>query len=288
MMSFRAKVIKVMIAAPGDILGERESIRHILQEWNYAHAEDKNIVLMPVGWESHATPSVGDRPQAIINKQVLASCDLLAAVFWNRLGTPTGKAISGTVEEIEKHVKAKKPAMIYFSLAPVQAGIIDKEQFEALQVFKEEMSKRGLYAEYKTSEEFREKFSRHLAQTVNRYFASKKNGNVQSHEEWTAAPLKLPEISNRAKWLLIEAAKDKEGVVVWLRGKPGLAILTHGMNLAESHDPKIEARWDSALQELRKFSLLEDRVYKNELFSVTQEGYRVADLLGEWQYAIVV
>lgn len=81
-----------MIASPSDVANERQVIRNVIQEWNFTHSEDKNIVLMPVGWESHSTPSMGDRPQAILNKQVLAGCDLLIAVFWTKLGTPTGKS----------------------------------------------------------------------------------------------------------------------------------------------------------------------------------------------------
>jgi hypothetical protein len=50
----------------------------------------------------------------VINRQVLADCDLLVAIFWTRIGSPTGSALSGTVEEIEKHLKAEKPAMLYF------------------------------------------------------------------------------------------------------------------------------------------------------------------------------
>ena len=80
-MTYRAKVVKVMIASPSDVSGERQVIRNVIQEWNYAHSEDKNTVLMPVGWESHSSPSLGDRPQAIINRQVLKTCDLLIAVF---------------------------------------------------------------------------------------------------------------------------------------------------------------------------------------------------------------
>src|SRR5438093_13518879 len=110
-MTYRAKVVKVMIASPSDVSGERQVIRNVLQEWNYAHSEDKNIVLMPVGWESHSTPSMGERPQGIINKRVLAGCDLLVAVFWTKLGTPTGNAASGTVEKIEEHLKSKRQAM---------------------------------------------------------------------------------------------------------------------------------------------------------------------------------
>jgi hypothetical protein len=45
-VSYRAKVIKVMIASPSNVSTERQVIRNVMQEWNFAHSEDKNIVLM--------------------------------------------------------------------------------------------------------------------------------------------------------------------------------------------------------------------------------------------------
>ena len=84
-MSYTARVVKVMIASPSDVAKERQLIRDVIQEWNAIHAEDRRIVLMPVGWETHSAPDMGDRPQAIINKQLLKSCDLLVAVFWTRV-----------------------------------------------------------------------------------------------------------------------------------------------------------------------------------------------------------
>lgn len=70
--------------------------------------------------QTPTTPSSGPaharRPQEIINKQVLRNCDLLIAVFWTRLGTPTGGSTSGTVEEIREHIATGKPAMIYLGI----------------------------------------------------------------------------------------------------------------------------------------------------------------------------
>jgi hypothetical protein len=129
-MPYKAKVFKVMIASPSDVGPEREAVRNLIHEWNAIHSEKEDIVLLPVGWESHSSPTMGDRPQAIINKQVLADCDLLIAVFWTRLGSPPGKAHSGTVEEIEEHLQAGKPAMIYFSAAPVVPESVDRQQYE--------------------------------------------------------------------------------------------------------------------------------------------------------------
>ena len=124
-----------MIASPSDVATERKNIRDVVHEWNAIHSEDQQIVLMPLGWETHASPKMGDSAQNIINKQVLDRCDLLIAVFWTRLGSPTGSSPSGTVDEIEKHLGASKPVMIYFSNAPVRPESVDDEQYAALRAF---------------------------------------------------------------------------------------------------------------------------------------------------------
>ena len=108
-MSYQATVYTVMIASPSDVPQERIVIREVLAEWNAVHSANKGAVLLPVSWESHAAPDTGARPQEIINRQLLDDCDLLVAVFWTRLGSPTGKASSGTVEEIEEHVAKENP-----------------------------------------------------------------------------------------------------------------------------------------------------------------------------------
>src|SRR5207249_2083975 len=156
-------VLRVMIGSPSDVSSERQAIREIISQWNYVHAEDRKLVLMPVGWETHSTPTMGERPQAIINRQVLASCDLLVAVFWTRLGSPTGLAPSGTVEEIDEHLQAGKPAMLYFSSAPVLPDSVDQQQYAALKTFKKECYDKGLVESYGTVGEFRDKFSRQLS-----------------------------------------------------------------------------------------------------------------------------
>ena len=165
-MSFSATVYKVMIASPSDVPDEREIIRDVVHEWNAVHAEHHHAILIPAGWETHSSPAMGERPQGIINKQVLADCDLLIAAFWTRLGSPTGKAPSGTVEEIQEHLAAGKPAMLYFSTAPVRLGSVDNEQYKALETFKKECYAKGLIDTYDSLEEFRRKLVRQLAHTM--------------------------------------------------------------------------------------------------------------------------
>lgn len=99
-----AKVCRVMIASPSDVKEERGLIREVISEWNSVNSERNKFVLLPVGWETHTSPDMGERPQAIINKDVLRDCDLLVAAFWTRIGSPTGSFPSGSVEEIEEDI----------------------------------------------------------------------------------------------------------------------------------------------------------------------------------------
>ena len=263
---------------PGDVAPERTIIREVVHEWNVIHSEDRGVVLLPVGWESHSSPAMGERPQAIINKQVLANSDLLIAAFWTRLGSPTGKAASGTVEEIEEHLSAGKPAMIYFSSAPVRPDSVDEKQYKALCKFKDECFQKGLVEAYESISEFREKLTRQLAQTVLRSFPVAEG---EDQPDLTTAPPTppAPALSEEALQLLLEASQDNDGTVMKLWSTAGLTVQTNGKNLVEDQDPRSQARWESAVKQLASEELIQDRGDKGEVFAMTEEGYKVADLL---------
>jgi hypothetical protein len=59
----------------------------------------------------------------------------------------------------------------------------------------------------------------------------------------------------------------------------GGVVQTNDRGFVENGNPRSEARWRSAVDELARAGLLEDRGDEHEIFSVTGEGYRVADLL---------
>ena len=166
-MSFKSDVYKVLIASPGDTEDERVIIPDVINDWNASSAEKTGIILMPVKWETHSVPALGDRPQEIINKQIVNSADLLVGIFWTRIGTQTGKYISGTVEEIEQFVNRNKPVMLYFSEAPINPNRIDVEQFTILRTFKDDMRLRGLIESYSDLTDFRNKFTRQLSIQLN-------------------------------------------------------------------------------------------------------------------------
>lgn len=124
--------------SPGDVTAEREIITSELYRWNDANAISRELMLQPVKWETHSSPQMGVHPQEVLNERLLLDADIVVGVFGARIGTATAQFISGSVEEIKKHVAAGKLAMLYFSHVPVDPNSIDHAQWQALQTFKQE------------------------------------------------------------------------------------------------------------------------------------------------------
>jgi hypothetical protein len=137
-----------MIASPGDVSKERESAERIIYEWNVHHGRLQHATILPVSWKTHSYPSFGDRPQAILNEQLLSQADILIAMFGERLGMPTGKAESGTVEEIETFARTSKRSIaVYFRRGRNSSRESSDEERARVESFKQRIQKLGLYAE---------------------------------------------------------------------------------------------------------------------------------------------
>ena len=278
-MSYSATVFKVMIASPGDVAAERSIIRELLTEWNVVNADSRKTVLLPVGWETHSVPEMGGRPQEIINNQILHGCDLLIGVFWTRIGTATDNFASGTVEEIEEHVKTGKPAMLYFSASPVVPDSIDPDQYKQLQEFRKSWQTRGLYEAYSDLGDFRSKVYRQIQLKLNRdpYFQADSNPDLQS-EVLTIPP--APVLSKEAIYLLNESATDKSGTILNVAFIGGHSVQVGGKNLIEDGNDRSRAIWTSALTELEGNGYVEPMSDKREVFRLTASGYDALDRLG--------
>ena len=277
---YRADVVKLMIASPSDVSRERDTIRSVVHEWNSVHSEDRKLVLMPVGWDTHAEPEMGNRPQELLNQQILEDCDFLVAVFWTRIGSPTGRSVSGTVEEIEEHIGCGKPAMIYFSNAPVRPDRLDRAQYEALNQFRRHCEDRGLIETYEDLQDFREKIGRQLAQKVIRTFNSEIRDAVAvlpDIEGERPGESVIQILTEEARTLLVEGSLDKDGRILSYRSMAGLRIQANGKQFVEQSSPRSEARWEAALKHLDELELVHDLSHKGEFFRLTDLGYQFAD-----------
>lgn len=147
-MSFIARVYRIMIGAPSDIKEEVQIAKDVINEWNYVHTELHHKVLLPLHWSISAYPNSGKHPQKIINEQVVDKSDLLICIFGSKLGTPTDTDISGSVEEINEHLKAGKDVMIFFRKNLEIESLDDMQQVEKLLKFKESIKGNALFEEY--------------------------------------------------------------------------------------------------------------------------------------------
>lgn len=276
-MSYISIAYKVMIASPSDVDAERSTIREAISRWNDAHSESRKIVLMPIGWETHSAPEMGARPQDILNRQIADSCDLLIGVFWTRIGTATGEYASGSVEEIENHMKAGRPTMLYFSGAPVEYGSVDRTQYDKLAEFKKSCRDRGIYNEYSDLNNFRQKLDSHLQIRLNEQIFVGYN-QTKSEGVSSSPPVgNIPLLSREAQILLSEAARG-DGQILRIELLKGTFVKSGGKRFTED-TPRSIAIWDGSVNELEQYGLINSAGTKRQVFRVTRQGYELAALL---------
>jgi Domain of unknown function (DUF4062) len=167
-MPYQATVHRVVIASPADVAAERREVQQLVFSWNNYFSQVTGVVLLPVMWETHATARMGDRPQALNIRQLVDDSDILIGILWTRLGTPTGRSASGTVEEIRRFMCQKKPALLYFSTASVHPRELDLEQYRKLAEFKQVCRRQGIVVDYEAVDELRALVHQHLLATVRR------------------------------------------------------------------------------------------------------------------------
>ena len=163
--------INIGIASPGDVPEERAAVPKIVMRWN---SRNDHATLNALMWEFASVPELGSHPQQVLDRQIVDKSDLLVAIFYSKLGTPTPSAPSGTVEEIREFIRVKGPrrVMLYFCTRSLPHDI-DPAELAKLREFKAEMRSQGLYFEYLTVEQFVGDLYRHLDAKVKDYLEGK-------------------------------------------------------------------------------------------------------------------
>ena len=167
----KVRVLKIVFCGPGDVARELSIAADVVDEWNKNHFESLNCGLKLLNWKSDAAPSMAERGQAVINRELIDSADLIVAVFWRRFGTPTGMHDSGTAEEVIRAMSRDKPMMLYFS--DIEAPMVedDPEQVAKLRDFREKAMASGLPWSFRSRKQFRESFKQHLKTRVTELLA---------------------------------------------------------------------------------------------------------------------
>jgi hypothetical protein len=182
-MSFKAEIYRVFIASPSDLAEERQVATEAINEWNAHHAVSESVILLPVKWETHATPQSGVRPQQAINDQLLQDSDILVGMFWTRFGSDTGVGPSGTVEEIDEFVAAAKPTMLYFSRRPIDPNKINLKQQKELRNFKDATYKTAQIGGFTGLDDLRQTLIRDLLSQVRKMKPTTRSSTARKIDE---------------------------------------------------------------------------------------------------------
>lgn len=279
-MAYQATVIPIMIASPGDVKMERNIIRDAILEWNNVHAFEEKVILHPVSWDTHSSPELADRPQELINTRLLKKCDLLVGVLGTKLGTPTGKSKSGTIEEIEEHYNAGKPVMLYFSLKDLSRTEFDKMPLIAeVEGFKQECREYGIVEDFKDDADLEKKFAKQLQIALNENSHLKKIKD--NHNKLTAYVAEkvfdpITDLSDDEKTLLLAASKDRDGLIVKTKAYPR-ELLVGDMQFGGKSTREF-TKWLHVTEQLAIKGLLVEEGLS--AFVLTHEGWNTVEQLG--------
>lgn len=172
-----AKIYKCFIASPGDTSEEIAVCDKVFEEINKTLGQQLHFRIESKKWEENARPSFGEDRQDVINEQLLDDYQLFIGIMWNRFGTETKRAQSGTEEEFNLAYKklteqGNVEIMMYFNIAHSDVNSLNLEQVQKVRDYRKNISDLGgLYWTYSGSEEFENELKRHL----NDYFVHKLN-----------------------------------------------------------------------------------------------------------------
>ena len=169
------EIFKCFIASPSDTEEERAIVDTVFSKINKTLGEHLGFRAEPKKWEDNARPSFGTDGQDVINTQVLHDYKIFIGIMWNKFGTPTPRAGSGTEEEFDQAYtrfrdKEDVEIMLYFNDQPEPSSSLDLDQVQKIRDFKIKARDLGaLTAKYNGVSDFETKLTQHLSE----YFISK-------------------------------------------------------------------------------------------------------------------
>lgn len=274
-------IVRVFIASPGDVHGEREEACRVIQEWNAAHSLSRSVIVEPIRVETHSRAVQGGHPQDLINGQLLERCDLLVAILWSRLGTPTTKDLSGTVQEIHEFSETKggDKVLLFFCDRSIP-NAADLEQVQAVRSFKDSVKDDGLNLQYTETQEFARLFRQQLDLTMNTILESNDSAMTAVESDRREVTL-LPEACS----ILAVASVANRSRICLARMLAGHELSVGGICFTNMGDERSETKWEGGLEQLEQCGFAEDLGHKREVFRLTRGGYEAADEL--WHILIL-
>ena len=146
--------------------------RALVFRLNQQEVEESGVFLKLIRWEDMA-PQIGPGPQQVINEQI-GVYDLFVGIMWNRFGTPTDVAASGTEEEFQAALgswRSTKRPWITFYFCDRPSNFTNQQQLEQkgrVMHFRTELNALGVVRSYGSVEDFESKMLQDLVKIIRR------------------------------------------------------------------------------------------------------------------------
>jgi hypothetical protein len=170
----QARILRIVVASPGDVIGERNAVAAVTDYLNKGIANDRGLKLEVSRWETDAYPRFhAEGPQGGIDEALrIEDCDVLIGIFWKRFGTPVKNAKSGTEHELflaynNWKNKGRPQIMCYFKKQPsFPDSKKEAEQWGRVIEFQQNFPKEGLWWEYRSKSHFEKLLREHLTHFI--------------------------------------------------------------------------------------------------------------------------
>ena len=159
-------VLSIMISCPSDVKNERKIVEAVIDDINATFGFQSGMLIRTLYWEKNVFPQAGKSPQDIVNEQVIPRADAVIAIFGNKIGSPTEKYNSGTIEEIEIVKDAGKQVFVYFSDKRIKKDIIKIQNIKDIEKFKKKYANQGIYCNYTSNVDFKDVLKNHILNYV--------------------------------------------------------------------------------------------------------------------------
>lgn len=189
-MPRQSTILQVFVASPSDVLEERVLLEAIVSQLNQAWSKTLGVTFELLKWETNVHPSFSTDPQSVINEQIESDYDVFIGIFWGRIGTPTPRASSGSIEEFERALTELRrngnspEIMLYFKDAPLAPSKIDTYQLQKVQEFRNSIPREGgIYSIFEDQSSFEASLRSHLSAIAQKYASQSSSTSSISGEK---------------------------------------------------------------------------------------------------------
>jgi hypothetical protein len=210
--------VGVFLSSPGDLESERNVLEGVVLD---TASLFRRFGLNVYAWryEREVSPGIGGDSQQLVNRRTPDDYDIFVGAMCRRVGTPTPRAPSGTIEEFlsarTRFERTGKPRVLFYFGSDPEPPRTSEEKRNLRDVGQFRRRYPGLFSSFKDAADLRYRFQRHLIdQVLDLCFASPEPLDLdRSRKGITVVSTKIDALSGRTKSYLDLSARRPERIL---------------------------------------------------------------------------